>query len=127
VPYSSFVIRPDGTLGFGDINLGLLDENPQIAWEFLAEDTPDVRPDQVRGYDALLVLAPRVTAATLEGVGDPQTVGGPEWLAPLLDALGTHAQQYRLTHEGGTDHDWLEAWLATQLGVAPKPRLWEIQ
>jgi cephalosporin-C deacetylase len=71
--------------------------------------------------------APRVAAATLLSVGDPQSLGGPEWLAPLLDALGTHAQQYRLTHEGGTDHDWLEAWLATQLGAAPKPRLWEIQ
>ena len=71
--------------------------------------------------------APRVTAATLLSVGDQQTIGGPEWLAPLLDALGTHAQHYRLTHEGGTDHDWLDAWLAGLLGTAPKPRLWEIK
>lgn len=70
--------------------------------------------------------APRVTAATLLSSGDPQALGGPEWLAPLLGVLGPHAQQYRLTHEGGTDHDWLEGWLSTQLGVAPKPRLWEI-
>jgi cephalosporin-C deacetylase len=70
--------------------------------------------------------APRITAATLLSAGDPQTVGGPEWLAPLHSALGAHAQQYRLTHEGGTDHDWLDAWLADQLGVPPKPRLWEI-
>jgi cephalosporin-C deacetylase-like acetyl esterase len=69
---------------------------------------------------------PRVTAATLLSVGDPQAVGGPEWLAPLLDALGPRAQQYRLTHEGGTDHDWLDAWLSTQLGAQPKPRLWDI-
>ena len=68
--------------------------------------------------------APHVRAATLLSAGDPQTVGGPEWLAPLHDALG--AQQYQLTHEGGTDHDWLDAWLAGQLGVPPKPRLWEI-
>jgi cephalosporin-C deacetylase len=71
--------------------------------------------------------APRVTAATLLSVGDPQTIGGPEWLAPLLGALGSRAQDYRLTHEGGTDHDWLDAWLAGQLGAAPKPRLWEIK
>ena len=70
--------------------------------------------------------ASRGAAATLLSLGDPQAVGGPEWLAPLLNALGTHAQQYRLTHEGGTDHDWLDAWLATQLGAVPKPRLWEI-
>jgi cephalosporin-C deacetylase-like acetyl esterase len=71
--------------------------------------------------------APRVRTATLLSVGDSQTVGGPEWLAPLLDALGSRAQPYQLTHEGGTDHDWLEAWLANRLGVAPKPRLWQIK
>ncbi len=58
-------LKPDGTLGFGDINLGLLDANPQIAWEFLAENTTELRPDQVRDYDALLVLSPRISAATL--------------------------------------------------------------
>ena len=46
---------------------------------------------------------------------------------PVTSPLGTHAQQYRLTHEGGTDHDWLDAWLSKQLGAAPKPRLWEIE
>jgi cephalosporin-C deacetylase-like acetyl esterase len=70
--------------------------------------------------------APRITAATLLSMGDQQALGGPEWLAPLLGALGPRAQQYQLTHEGGTDNDWLDAWLAKQLGAAPKPRLWEI-
>ena len=61
--------------------------------------------------------APRVTAATLLSIGDPQAVGGPEWLAPLRNALGPHAQQYRLTHEGGAD-----AWRSlssTALSVRP--------
>jgi D-3-phosphoglycerate dehydrogenase len=58
-------LKSDGTLGFGDINLGLLDENPQVTWEFLAEDTPELRADQVRDYDAIIVLTPRVTAATM--------------------------------------------------------------
>jgi D-3-phosphoglycerate dehydrogenase len=58
-------LKPDGTLGFGDINLGLLDANPQVTWEFLAENTAELRADQVRDYDALLVLSARVTAATL--------------------------------------------------------------
>src|SRR5690349_2211992 len=62
-------LKPDGTLGFGDINLGLLDENPQVAWEFLAEDTAELRADQVRDYDALIVLSARVTAATLADAG----------------------------------------------------------
>ena len=42
--------------------------NSNLLWEFLAEDTPELQPDQIRDYDALLVLGPRVTTATLEGV-----------------------------------------------------------
>jgi phosphoglycerate dehydrogenase-like enzyme len=60
-------LRPDGTVAFGDIGLGLLDAAPGVAWEFLPEDTRELRADQVRGFDALVVLAPRVSAATLEG------------------------------------------------------------
>lgn len=59
-------LGPDGCITFGDIGLSLLDQNPIVSWEFLAEDTAELCPDQVRDYDALLVLAPRVTAATLE-------------------------------------------------------------
>ncbi len=59
-------LKPDGTLGFGDIGLSLLDEGG-VDWEFLAQDTPTLRPDQVQGYDALIVLAPAITAHTLEG------------------------------------------------------------
>jgi D-3-phosphoglycerate dehydrogenase len=60
-------LKPDGTLCFGDIGLSLLDQARGVTWEFLAENTRELRPDQVRDYDALLVLAPRVTAGTLEG------------------------------------------------------------
>ncbi|HEX5505248.1 MAG TPA: hydroxyacid dehydrogenase [Thermomicrobiales bacterium] len=60
-------LKADGTPGFGDIGLGLLDAAPGVAWEYLAEDTRELRPDQIRGYDALIVLVPRVTAATLAG------------------------------------------------------------
>jgi cephalosporin-C deacetylase-like acetyl esterase len=70
--------------------------------------------------------AGRVAATTLLSVGDPGSIGGPEWLEPLASALGGPVEQYRLTHEGATDHDWIDAWTAGQLGVAPRPRLWEI-
>ena len=61
-------LGPDGCIAFGDIGLSLLDQDPNVSWEFLAEHTSELRPDQVRDHDALLVLAPRVTAATLENV-----------------------------------------------------------
>ena len=60
-------LKADGTLGFGDIGLDLLDESPRAEWEFLAENTAELRPDQIRGYDALLVLASIVSAETLQG------------------------------------------------------------
>jgi phosphoglycerate dehydrogenase-like enzyme len=60
-------LKPDGTLAHGDIGLGLLDEARGVEWGFLAEDTPELPAAHLRGYDALLVLAPRVSAASLEG------------------------------------------------------------
>jgi D-3-phosphoglycerate dehydrogenase len=60
-------LKPDGTIGYGDIGLGLLDAAPRVEWEFLAEEARELRADQVGNYDALLVLGPRVTGSTLEG------------------------------------------------------------
>ena len=37
-------LKADGTLGFGDIGLDLLDEAPTVEWEFLAENTTELRP-----------------------------------------------------------------------------------
>jgi hypothetical protein len=33
-------LKPDGSLGFGDIGLSLLDANPNIAWKFLPVNEP---------------------------------------------------------------------------------------
>jgi D-3-phosphoglycerate dehydrogenase len=60
-------LRPDGKLGFGDIGLSMLDRAPGVEWEFLPENVRELRPDQIRDYDALMVLAPEVTARTVEG------------------------------------------------------------
>jgi phosphoglycerate dehydrogenase-like enzyme len=60
-------LRPDGTVAFGDIGLGMLEGQPGIEFDYLADNAVELGPDQVRGYDALAVLAPRVSAKTLEG------------------------------------------------------------
>lgn len=70
--------------------------------------------------------APRVRATALLSLHDPGTLGGGDWLQPLSAALGGAVQHYPLTHEGATDHDWIDAWLAGQLGVPARPRLWAI-
>ncbi|MFO0850466.1 MAG: NAD(P)-dependent oxidoreductase [Gemmataceae bacterium] len=59
-------LTPTGDVAFGDIGLSLLD-SPGVEWGFLAENTPELRPDQIAGYDGLLVLGPKVTAGTLAG------------------------------------------------------------
>jgi phosphoglycerate dehydrogenase-like enzyme len=58
-------LKPDGSLGFGDIGLALLDAEPGIEWEFIAENTPELRAEQIRDYDAIIVLGPLVTHDSL--------------------------------------------------------------
>src|SRR5262245_30730935 len=59
-------VRSDGTLGFGDIGLSLLEE-ARIQHEILTSNVIEVPPDVADQYDALLVLAPRITARTVGG------------------------------------------------------------
>ena len=60
-------LTPDGSFAYRDIGFGLLEQARGVKYEFLAEDTRELSAEQVRGYDALLVMIPRVTAATLKG------------------------------------------------------------
>ena len=90
---------------------------------------PDAKAsiDRTLPYVDPLHHAPRVTADTLVSVGDPGAVGGPEWLEPLAQALGGAVEQYPVTHEGQTDYDAVDRWLAQQQGVDPRPRTWQAQ
>jgi phosphoglycerate dehydrogenase-like enzyme len=60
-------LRPDGSIGFGDIGLELLAENPRVSYEFLPPCGGELSRDVVDAFDSLLVLGPRVTAATVDG------------------------------------------------------------
>jgi phosphoglycerate dehydrogenase-like enzyme len=57
--------RLDGTLDWDDMGLSLLRESPMIELGILGDDAAELRPDQVHGYDALLVVSPKVSASTL--------------------------------------------------------------
>lgn len=59
-------LKPDGTNGFGDIGLSLLDD-AGVGWEYLPAIGAEVPPEFARDYDGLLVLAPKITPATLAG------------------------------------------------------------
>ena len=60
-------LKPDGSIGFGDIGLSLLDAAPNVSWEFLPQATSELQPGQMEGFDGLLVLAPKVTKQSLAG------------------------------------------------------------
>ncbi|MBJ44815.1 MAG: dehydrogenase [Planctomycetaceae bacterium] len=58
-------LNADGKLAYGDIGIGALESRQDVSVEFLP-DYGDELPGHVgRDFDALLVLAPRVTAVTL--------------------------------------------------------------
>ncbi len=59
-------LNADGTLGYGDIGLALLDQ-PHVEREFLISSEAEIPPDVADEYDALLVLAPRVSERTVAG------------------------------------------------------------
>lgn len=60
-------LKPDGTLAFGDIGLDLLSQASRIEHEFLPDYGLELPPQSAAEFDALLVLAPRVTRETLAG------------------------------------------------------------
>jgi cephalosporin-C deacetylase len=69
--------------------------------------------------------AGRITATTLLSIGSGGLTGR-EWLQPLMDVMQAPVEQYALTHEGATDHDWIDAWIAERLASEPKPRMWQV-
>jgi phosphoglycerate dehydrogenase-like enzyme len=60
-------LKPDGRPAFPDIGTQLLTDQAGVEWEFLPRFAAEIPPEAAAAYDGLLVLAPRVTAATLQG------------------------------------------------------------
>lgn len=54
-----------GSLAYGDIGLDLLRSHPRITADFLTDQYDSLPANVGRDFDALLVLAPRITADTL--------------------------------------------------------------
>lgn len=67
-------LAEDGSLGYGDIGLSLLKEEESVEFEFLEENTPELRPEQIQNYNGLLVLSPKLTAQSLSQCPDLRIV-----------------------------------------------------
>ena len=59
-------LRDDGKTVFDSAALRVLDD-PQIEWEFIPENVKELSASHAASYDALCVLSPRTSAATLAG------------------------------------------------------------
>lgn len=59
-------LRDDGKTVFDAAALRVLDD-PLIEWEFIPENVKELNASHAASYDALCVLSPRTTAATLAG------------------------------------------------------------
>ena len=59
-------LRDDGKTVFDAAALRVLDD-PLIEWEFIPENVKELTAAHAATYDALCVLSPRTTAATLAG------------------------------------------------------------
>jgi phosphoglycerate dehydrogenase-like enzyme len=68
VGLSADFLDPQGAPAFPDIGLSLLDGIPGLTYEFLPEYHAEYLPEQLRDYDVLISLKPRVTAASLQGI-----------------------------------------------------------
>jgi len=68
-------LSEQGELVFKDIGLGLLDEVPDIEYEFMKELLPAVTPDQIRDYDGVISLRPKYTPESFKGVERLTVIG----------------------------------------------------
>jgi cephalosporin-C deacetylase-like acetyl esterase len=76
-------------------------------------DRPAV--ERTLAYFDPLNHAKRIQSTTLFATSDNR-------LEPLRAAIGGPTEEYCLSHKGAVDHDWLDGWLAQQLGAQPRSR-----
>jgi phosphoglycerate dehydrogenase-like enzyme len=66
IGYTKDFLNARGEIGWGDIALDLLDGVPDVEFEYLSDDEKVIGPQNGGDYDALGVLAPRITAELVD-------------------------------------------------------------
>lgn len=65
----------EGTPRYRDLGLGVFDGQPSIAWRPMPEHRPEIGADQLAGANGVVVLTPRVTAASVSQAENLVAVG----------------------------------------------------
>ncbi len=109
---------------YRDIGLSVLEREPKIAWQPLREQQPEIQPEQLAGVQAVLVLAPRVTARSLERSEDLLAVARFGVGYDSVDVAACTAADVVLTiAAGAVDRPMAEATLAWLLALTHHVRV----
>jgi phosphoglycerate dehydrogenase-like enzyme len=110
--------NPDGSPRFADVGTSVLDGQPHIECVTFAEHRPEVAPEQIGDAQAVIVLTPRVSAASLAGRTELLAVGrfGVGYDSVDVDAC-TRAGVLALITAGAVDRSMAEATLAWMLAL----------
>lgn len=107
-----------GKLMYRDIGLSVLERESGIAWRPFAQHLAEIQPEQLAGANAALVLAPRVTARSLEQSADLLTVARFGVGYDSVDvAACTAADVVLVIAAGAVDRPMAEATLAWLLAL----------
>jgi len=68
-------LSEQGELVYKEMGLSLLDEVPDIEYEFMEKLSPVVTSEQIRDYDGVISLKPKYTPESFEGVGRLTAIG----------------------------------------------------
>src|SRR5215218_7991172 len=66
VGYTNDFLKSDGSIGWGDIGMAKYEGIPDLEVEFMSEHPMVLPLEFAQGYDALGVLAPKITAELLD-------------------------------------------------------------
>lgn len=66
VGYTHDFLKPDGSIGWGDIGMSQFEGIPNLEVEFMPEHAKVLPAELAHGYDAIAVLGPRITADLLD-------------------------------------------------------------
>ena len=67
-------LSPDGSLSYKDIGLEILEQADGVEYEFLSEYRSPVTADMLRGYNAIISLAPAYNAESFSGIRDLRAI-----------------------------------------------------
>lgn len=109
----------DGALVYKDVGLDLLDDARGVTYDWFDRHETEIRPDQVGDADALIVLSPRVTAASLAGADRLALIArfGVGYDSVDVDAC-TDSDILLTITAGGVNHSVAEATVALMLAIS---------